>query len=627
MRQITLKKPVDSVSSLGGSALVVFAATLVCFMSAAPLSAQGSTNVFNDAVFWFRGGKDKNNDTYMQQGEFFDDFHADEVNHDNHNMSVANYSGSVAGFKVNAVFKKEPVVFPALGIETTESLQYLHISDFVVTNPANDQGYYYPFYVNPRSVFADKNISNEYTIVSRIRLGDLDSEECLFRIGFDETATNGMWLGFTKHSTYAACKDINVRCSPGAGVKMTTRSFDMRIPTNTWVDVAVIVGKGNLRVGVAAPTSHSANYPSIAFGETSMWTDNCELLGDTNYSLFCFKTTSATTRDQPCFHGDVQQLAIWDRALNDQEVMTAFGMPRPAIFRIGFDNGTSNEFGGARTGSSQTIDGLDSWQDVANTMKAGDTLKVNFTALRAEAGLAQIFSIKSLPESSVARIEPTLNGTALGERRVAAGAHVFWPVTTNLVVEGANELVLKRKDSGTGDFGFDAMELGGSLGVGSASHVINDGRVYPEQIATGVPSAADPNPAHWAVGFRPYLDNTNLNFNVWVDPEIVGACTSRFWTCVQCAKSPGSTSVPKSSHFTIFVNEEAMTNIYADASWVDIPLDFNPGDLDAGWNKFEIRSAEAYPTCQWLIDRYRFETVLPDRFGLPPPKALTIVIR
>ena len=57
MRQITLKKPVASVSSLGGSARVVFAATFACFMSAASLSAQGSTNVFNDAVFWFRGGK------------------------------------------------------------------------------------------------------------------------------------------------------------------------------------------------------------------------------------------------------------------------------------------------------------------------------------------------------------------------------------------------------------------------------------------------------------------------------------------------------------------------------------------------------------------------------------------
>ena len=627
MRQITLKKPVASVSSLGGSALVVFAATLVCFMSAAPLSAQGSTNVFNDAVFWFRGGKDKNNDTYMQQGEFFDDLHADEVNHDNHNMSVANYSGSVAGFKVNAVFKKEPVVFPALGIETTESLQYLHISDFVVTNPANDQGYYYPFYVNPRSVFADKNISNEYTIVSRIRLGDLDSEECLFRIGFDDTATNGMWLGFTKHSTYAACKDINVRCSPGAGVKMTTRSFDMRIPTNTWVDVAVIVGKGNLRVGVAAPTSHSVNYPSIAFGETSMWTDNCELLGDTNYSLFCFKTTSATTKDQPCFHGDVQQLAIWDRKLSDQEVMEAFGMPRPAIFRTGFDNGNSNEFGGTGSGDEQTIEGLGSWQGVVNTMQAGDTWTVNFDALRDEAGLAQVFSVKALSDSATARIVPTLNGTSLGERRVSANAHVFWPVATNLVVAGKNTLVLKRTDSRTGTFMLDAMELGGSLGVGAASHSTTDGRVYPEQIATGVPSAADPNPAHWPQGFRPYLNNTNLNFSVWVDPEIVGACTSRFWTCVQCAKSPGSSSVAKTSHFTIFVNENAMTNIYANSSWMDVALDFNPGELLAGWNKVEIRSAEAYQTCLWLLDRYRFETVLPERFGLPPPMGLSVFIR
>ena len=37
------------------------------------LAAHGSTNVFNDAVFWFRGGKDLNGDGYMQKGEFFDE--------------------------------------------------------------------------------------------------------------------------------------------------------------------------------------------------------------------------------------------------------------------------------------------------------------------------------------------------------------------------------------------------------------------------------------------------------------------------------------------------------------------------------------------------------------------------
>ena len=118
MRQITLKKPVASVSSLGGSARVVFAATFACFMSAASLSAQGSTNVFNDAVFWFRGGKDKNSDGYIDYGEFFDDLRANTPNDGNHNMTMSStlYTGQYGSlFKGNAVFRNEQVVFPALG--------------------------------------------------------------------------------------------------------------------------------------------------------------------------------------------------------------------------------------------------------------------------------------------------------------------------------------------------------------------------------------------------------------------------------------------------------------------------------------------------------------------------------
>ena len=126
MRQITLKKPVASVSSLGGSARVVFAATFACFMSAASLPAQGSTNVFNDAVFWFRGGKDIGDDGYLrQQGEFFDDLHANAPTHDYHKMIVPRYSGSYDAFKVNAEFKKEQVVFPALGTSVAENMQFI----------------------------------------------------------------------------------------------------------------------------------------------------------------------------------------------------------------------------------------------------------------------------------------------------------------------------------------------------------------------------------------------------------------------------------------------------------------------------------------------------------------------
>ena len=36
------------------------------FAACLAFAAHGSTNVFNDAVFWFRGGRDLNGDHYMQ---------------------------------------------------------------------------------------------------------------------------------------------------------------------------------------------------------------------------------------------------------------------------------------------------------------------------------------------------------------------------------------------------------------------------------------------------------------------------------------------------------------------------------------------------------------------------------
>ena len=614
----------------------IFFATCLAF------SAYGSANVFDDAVFWFRGGKDcVTADGYMQQGEFFDDLHANDASHANHNMSMSSagyyeqdqYAALRAKWKVNAKFQPEQVVFPALGTSVAREMQVLHISDNGVLQ--NSRTWYYPFSVNPRSIFAHYSISNEYTIVSRVRLDNLERVNYIFKIGYNETDKQGLKLGFMQHpnSSYSAtCKCLGGFYFAPEGDRTSFQLRDLRIPTNTWVDVAVVVGNSKLRVGIAAPQSLSSNNPMIGFADYLM-TEKCELLdSDESYCLFCSDNVSAYAQsDKECFLGSVQQMAIWKRALSDQEVMAAFGMPRPALFRTGFDNGASNEFGGTRSGSSQTIDGLGSWQDVHNTMAAGDTWTVNFNALRDEAGLSQIFSIKSLSDSATAQIEPILanatHNTSLGERRVAANGRTFWPVPADLITQGANTLILKRKDDGAGSFKMDAMELGGALGIGRANHKIDDGRVYPERIATGVPSAADPNPAHWPVGIRPYInDNTNFCFRVWVDPELVGVCTSRFWTCVNCCDTNGVLYVDGGEKFTIYVNGDAKTNVQVKAEWSDIDIGFRSNELLGGWNDFEIRAAEAYDTCHWLFDRYRFETVLSRGFSIPP-LGISITVR
>ncbi len=383
----------------------LIAAMLACFLTAMPEPAHGAPNVFDDAVFWFRGGKDRNGDHYMQQGEFFDDLNANDATLDNHKMPITGYTGSYVGFKENAAFANEQVVFPSLGTSIVKEMQVLHISN--ASKRQSNVYYYYPFRVDPRNVFANNNISKEYTIVSRIKM-DEDGEnrdECLFRIGYNASAKKGMYIALAKTPNSAGVTDIGSRyikgkCTPDSESGDTSFNFPIRMPTNTWVDVAVVVGNGRLRVGIATPESSAnhGNNSTIAFAETPMWTDNCELLED-GYRLFCFSGHAAPVEtnnvDKTYFLGSVQQLAIWGRTLTDQEVMDAFGMPRPALLRIGLDNDASNEFGGERSGAAQTIDGLASWQNVANTMNAGDIWTVNFNALRDEAGLAQILFIKS----------------------------------------------------------------------------------------------------------------------------------------------------------------------------------------------------------------------------------------
>ena len=598
----------------------------VVFVASLAFAAHGSANVFDDAVFWFRGGKDKNGDGYMIPGEFFDDLQANDNSHDNHKMpmSSSRYTGDSEVFRGNAVFRNEQIVFPALGTSVVKEMQVLHISDDI-------QGgkYYFPFDVKPRSVFARYNISNEYTIVSRIRLDDdsYNRKICFLRLGYDGTAKKGMWLGFAKRNPVSAkYRCITVSCTPNSSGVNSAFDMDLRVPTNTWVDVAVVVGSGKLRVGIATPESLSNN-PTIAFDETDMWTDNCTLLEDEKYRFFCQngQTTfaQASGTDQTAFIGSVQQMAIWGRALSDQEVMSAFGMPRPVIFRTGFDNGDSNEFGGTRSGSSQTIDGLGSWQSIANTMQAGDTWTVNFTALRDEAGLPQIFSIKSL-RGSPAQIEPILSNAShnvsLGVSRVSPDGRTFWPVPEDLITEGANTLIIKRIDSGAGTFKMDAMELGGSLGVGmETASSTDDGRVDPELISTGVSSAADPNTQHWPTKLDTSTSIKDLHFRVWVDPDVVDNASFALKALWKCDTNSVDT-------FTVYVNSAGKGTFKASTSWgQEQSVSLTSSVLHAGWNDVGFRSTASSPC--WQFGYFRFETVLPSAFGFPTPPGMAVIIK
>ena len=602
------------------------------FAACLAFAAHGSTNVFNDAVFWFRGGRDLNGDGYMrQQGEFFDDLHADDPTHGNHKMDVLTYSSPALAdeFKSNAVFHEENVVFPALGDQILKSIPVLRLSNKAVVY--SNKNYYWPQFVKSKGVFND--IASEYTIISRLRLDDdgRSRTQCVFKVGYDASNGQGMWLGFSEMDKTTKTKYITGRCTPNSNGVDSPFSFeDFQILTNTWFDMAVVVGNGKLRVGLAVPNSYQDN-PTVYFAETNMVTSSRSLLED-SYRLFCeigqsAQETSLAKIDQTCFIGSVQQLAIWGRRLEDQEVMEAFGMPRPALLRIGLDNDVSNEFGGTRTNTTQTIDGLGSWQNIANTMKVGDTWTVKFNALRDDAGLAQILSVKSLPGSATAKLEPRLNNHSLGERRIAKNGRAFWPVPKGRVFAGENTLVIVCKDAGLSGFLMDAMELGGSFGVGNDDESINDGRTAPKRTATSIPSAANPNVQHWPQGLQPYAGITNLHIRVWVDPDVTNKASFVFRAATQCANRSSTQTIAGSEYFSIFINGVYNGRRRTETEWQKHKLEFAPGDLKGGWNDFEFIAPMLYPTCHWSFDYYCFETVLPSAFSSPEPPGLSIFIR
>lgn len=593
-----------------------YTAAMAAFMTVCGVCrADTAANVFNDAVFWFRGGKDcVTANGLLDTGEFFDDLHADDVSHSNHKLTVRSYPE-------NGEFRTESVVFPALGTSVTQDVQVLHITD--VSKDVEGTTYRHPLAINARKLFVDNDITNKYTLVARLRLDRLETTDWLCAIGYAGGSKKGILLGFENYSgTKAHCKRVTVYRTPDSSSSNSQISFpSLYVPTNRWFDIGVSVGNGKLRIGLASCSDDVSSNPVLQFGETDLWTENCTKVdGDSPYGFFAESWYSSpnAAASYGNLEGSVQQLAVWKRTLTDQEVLEAFGMPRPAIFRTGLDNGASSEFGGVRTGSSQTIEGLGSWRDIANTMRPGDEWTVNFPVLASECDsrgprTPYVFSLGSMPVSEAATLSLSLNGTHIGNRTMGKGAKAYWPVAANLLVSGRNALTIRRIDGRSGDFNVDMMELGGALCVGWQNSYNTE--MGPANIGK-TPSAADPNPLHWWNTLQSYDKKNNMTFRVWMDPGLKDVCPAVLKLRSKCLNRSGTETIQGNEYYTIYVNGTAKGTRDAGTSFTDTEVHFEIGELNAGWNTVELKT-ESYGSCYWQIDYYRFWTILDKGFTDP----------
>ena len=573
--------------------------------------------VYDDCVYLFEGGLDANGNGLFSTGELRDELHA--------NPSHANNGAVVSGYSDCAIFRNEPVPYQSAGI-STQNVQCLYMPQTVKVS-GTTTNYFPVWYAMP--FLRDYCTTNVYSAVFRVRADydPLSKGGWMMNFGYtknDIAVGQGWLLGLIWDKTAQAFR-LNSH-APGSSGKSWG---DANIPTNTWIDIGVVVtgnvvrayraytGRGSPSSGTTASldafTAHSATFKSSAgvAPNLTMLRENIRFGGQAFNSTA--KNYSSVTDDnlKKYFAGSVRRMAFWNRALTEEEVREAFGRPRPDIVRIGAANGNADEFA-SDAAATATVDAFGAWRDFSASLRAGDARNVTFPLSANESDLPQLLRIKTLAGGGSGTLRVSLNGTTVTSRPIVAGQPFVTILPARAFVTGANTLTLTRTDANGTAIAIDALAFGGSWQVGK-----NDRKT--DEFTYGVPlSSYDTyvNAFAWNRAANAKETGTSaLNLYVTVLEE---AARYGLHFETRTRNTYALTTTPNTK-LTVSVNgvtKKELTGL-GGSVWEDIALDFEPGELPVGVNniRFSITDGGCY-----YFDYHRFQLV-------PPSDGTYLIVR
>lgn len=616
------KKTLRSRSSKGvrrGIAVVaVFGAAAAC----------AETSVYNDAIWWFRGGRDADGDGIAQAGELFDGLHADDTAHTNH-------TASFTGYEEARKWTTESVQFPS-SRDDLKSAPVLNLP--LVKKIPGDGSVTNLFMPYAKPFFLMGQITNFYTVVARVRRDwgcATNSTQWLFRFGYAGSARGGLLYGCTGDDV--STNKFPVMYYPKENTNGTTvalqewRATGVTLPPpGVWYDLSVVVSGNTIRVGIARPATlktlnavqfvsnpsdANAHAPYMSTPSTSP--DAWRLFAESGDAA----EKNYTNAYRSAFSGAVQQFAVWNRALCDDEIREAWGFPNAALLKVGLENDGSNEFGSSAAPAAQTIDPYGPWHAYSPNLPAAGVWTVPFTGTVSEAGLPQLLRLKCSSSSAAGQMRVSVNGTDAETRTVTPGRRTDWFVPGAAFKRGTNTLTLTRTDGGTSPVTVDAFELGGSWKVGIDGQewydLASEGRVD-----FGV-STRDVARKHWPQAANLNAWTSNRTINVYVPEEVAARYPLTFGLRCNLWERPPE----EYPYMNIFVNgtrrdvtvDGVTTNcigINTAQKLYEVP--FAPGELQAGWNTITLAARPKTATGKgyYLFDSFRFSVVADQPGGL-----------
>ena len=444
-------------SKAGGS--LARRALVIAALASAAWCAHG--DVWQDCTAWYMGGTDKDSDGVFENGELTDIRHAAITDSPTH-------GGGVRTGNPGASNRVETVVSATSG-RTFPNQRVIYLAQIPGTasngNPGvREQDIMLPFAAT----------TNEYTVLLRFRMDEAQPAmknfvsvlDCGYKGG--ESTKQSFYVRY-----YPADECFGFLCNNGS------TSINFASPTNdacrtlreTWVEMAVSMNKGTMRMGVKAPGMESFAWGSGSFGfaegrdipcNNRIYAGCCQGYGDISSGTFPVR-------------GSFQLMAYWERVLSDAEVEEAFGTEgflesschHPSVLSVG-DRGYGAEvLAGATTGA--VTEASADLQDIAAfpaSIEAGRTVKIPFRVLDTCTNLPQQVRLAVSADSAAGSFMIKIDGTALKPISVLPGQEVSRHAAAELFTEGAHTLTITRTDDGAGLVKLSMVEISGSWRVG-----------------------------------------------------------------------------------------------------------------------------------------------------------------
>ena len=301
------------------------------------------------------------------------------------------------------------------------------------------------------------NMTNTYTALIRYRL---DAEQprptltYLLNMGYSYNNSRGLILSYN-------VQDNLLKCTWGKASGLTfeegfaaTNAANPSV-TECWTELALIVStdtsKSTVKIGLCQPNSRMRWTTKSA-----SWFGN---------GLIPYSEPRIASYGNSTY---ASEIAIWKRALTENEVKEAFSSPAPSLWRLGGEAYGHEMFAGS---PEAEVEATQQGQTrFPASMASGSSVAISFTVPPELSGMAQV--LRAVPAAS------SVNGIFLVELDDSPVGRLTCPsrsdgllfVPGERLASGTHRMTLTRSDNGAEPVCLDELELVGSWRIGKSDN-------------------------------------------------------------------------------------------------------------------------------------------------------------